>query len=358
MNAGIGRAAVIVTILMLSMRAFGQAPASAETAAPVHPPAGKYQRLAVHGRALEGNLEGDSPDRQVSIYLPPSYGRSPWRRYPVLYLLHGFTDSDDRWFGLRGPHFVNVPAAVDAAYQLGVKEMIVVMPNAFTKYLGSMYSNSVVVGDWETFIAEELVSYIDTHYRTLARRESRGLAGHSMGGYGTLRIGMKYPQVFSSIYAMSPCCLTPNTKPDKDAVARAAAVQSPEQLADSDFFGKATLATAAAWSPNPAHPPLFFDMPIVDGDIVPETIAQWTANSPLITLHQHVPDLKRLTIAFDAGDQEQFGDILPSVQALDRLLSSYGIAHVAEVFQGDHINRVAERLQTKVLPFFSEHLKF
>ena len=56
-----------------------------------------------------------------------------------------------------------------------------------------MYSNSVTTGDWETFVAKDLVGYIDSHYRTLARRESRGLAGHSMGGYGTMRIGMKYP---------------------------------------------------------------------------------------------------------------------------------------------------------------------
>src|SRR5579885_2309527 len=71
-------------------------------------PAGHFERIVVHGRSLVGNLEGDSPDRKVSVYLPPSYASSPDRRYPVLYLLHGFTDSDDLWFGLKGQHFVNV----------------------------------------------------------------------------------------------------------------------------------------------------------------------------------------------------------------------------------------------------------
>src|SRR5687767_7028618 len=82
-----------------------------------------YERILVHGDALEGNLEGDSPDRTVSVYLPPSYSTARWRRYPVLYLLHGFSDSDDRWFGLTGAHFVNVPDAADRAFTTGSKEM-------------------------------------------------------------------------------------------------------------------------------------------------------------------------------------------------------------------------------------------
>lgn len=62
--------------------------------------------------------------------------------------------------------------------------MIIVMPNAYTRYMGSMYSNSATTGDWETYVAKELVAYIDGHFRTIAERDSRGLAGHSMGGYG------------------------------------------------------------------------------------------------------------------------------------------------------------------------------
>ena len=131
--------------------------------------AGKYERVAVHGDSLVGNLEGDSPDRMVSVYLPPSYAKEPKRRYPVLYLLHGFTDSDTRWFGLNGQHFVNVQGAVDRAYAKGARELIVVMPDAFTKYQGSMYSSSATTGNWEGFVTQDLVSYVDKHYRTLPR---------------------------------------------------------------------------------------------------------------------------------------------------------------------------------------------
>jgi len=179
-----------------------------------------------------------------------------------------------------------------------------------------------------------------------------------MGGYGTIRIAMRYPQVFSSIYAMSPCCLSPNSNLDMDSVARAAKVQNLSELGDRDFFAKAVLATSVAWSPNPAHAP-YYDLPAVDGKVVTETMAKWAANAPLVTVHQHVSDLKRLdAIAFDAGDQEQFGGILDSVRAFDQTLTGYGIEHVTEIYPGDHINRIAERLQSKVLPYFSAHLKF
>jgi S-formylglutathione hydrolase FrmB len=350
--------APLLTVILLSLPALVYAAEPESTLVQSATRAGTYERVVVHGRALEGNLEGDSPDRMVSVYLPPSYAKNPSRRYPVLYLLHGFTDSDSYWFGLKGPHFVNVPTAVDGAYQQGVKEMIIVMPDAFTKYWGSMYSNSVVVGDWESFVADELVAYVDQHYRTLPVRESRGLAGHSMGGYGTIRIAMRYPQVFSSIYAMSPCCLSTLSNLDMDAVARAAKVQDPSELGDKDFMVKAVLGTAAAWSPNPSHPP-YFDLPAVDGKVDHVVLAKWAANAPLVTVHQHVSDLKKLrAIAFDAGDQEQFGGILVSVQAFDQILTSYGVAHTTEIYPGDHLNRIAERLQSKVLPYFAAHLKF
>jgi len=169
---------------------------------------GTVERIKVHGQALEGNLEGDSPDRDVSIYLPPSYATEQNRRYPVIYLLHGYTDSDDLWFGSK-PHFINVPTVTDKALASGTREMIIVMPNAYTAYQGSMYSSSPTTGDWEAFVTHDLVSYIDAHYRTIPEVASRGLAGHSMGGYGTVRIGMKNPEVFSSLYILTPAAWRP-----------------------------------------------------------------------------------------------------------------------------------------------------
>src|ERR1035438_408372 len=163
---------------------------------------GKLERITVHGKSLEGNLEGDSPDRDVFVYLPPSYRQEPNRRYPVVYTLHGYGLHAEQWVG-----FANFGALEKDLAAGTAKEMMLVSPDAFSLQNGSFYSNPAAIGDWETFISVELVGYIDSHYRTLSNRASRGLVGHSMGGYGTFRLGMKHPMVFSSLYAMSACCM-------------------------------------------------------------------------------------------------------------------------------------------------------
>src|ERR1041384_4393782 len=167
---------------------------------------GSMEKIVVHGKSLEGNLEGDSPDRDVYVYLPLSYTKNRTQRYPVVYFLHGY--------GIGAAAYTNLLWASDAADKTAAngtaKEMIVVFPDSFTVYNGSMYSNSPTTGNWETFLTEDLVNYIDSHYRTIASRESRGLAGHSMGGYGTMRIAMKHPEMYAAIYPMSSCCLMNN----------------------------------------------------------------------------------------------------------------------------------------------------
>lgn len=332
--------------------------AAQESREPVTPLDGTLKRVTVHGSSLRGNLLGDDPNRDVSVYLPPSYATSPDRRYPVVYILHGFTDSDLGWFGWQ-EHFVNVPAAMERAMEEGAaREMILVIPNAFTAYEGSMYSSSAVTGDWETFIAEELVNYVDQHYRTIPERESRGLAGHSMGGYGTLRIGMKRPDVFSSLYAMSPCCLAPRLEPDSGAVTRAQQISQLDQVSDAEFLTKAMLASAAAWSPAPEDPPLYIDLPVEDGAMQSDVVAEWVANAPLAMVHQYVPELRRLkAIAVDAGAQDQ--PVATNTEKLARVLSEYGIDHTVEIYDpGTHIDRIDERVEYHVIPFFSDHLMF
>jgi S-formylglutathione hydrolase len=323
--------------------------------------AGRTERVAVHSKALEGNLIGDSATRDVSVYLPPTYERSPGRRYPVVYLLHGFTDSDAKWFGLDGKHWINLPTVLDRAMGgtagSDVKELIVVMPNAYNTFQGSMYSSSATVGDWERFVAEELVAFIDKRYRTLARRDSRGLAGHSMGGYGTFRIGMKYPHVFASIYALSPCCLGSFSVQGDGKPSPAEAIASKDEIAKASFGVKAQLASAAAWSPNPNAPPLFLDLPTKNGEMRPEVVARFAANAPLVMVHQYLFNLRSLKgIAFDAGTADK--SIHATSVELDRILTDYKLAHDWGSYEGDHLNRVAERIEKVLLPFFARTLVF
>lgn len=326
--------------------------ATGRSATPAH---GTVLRVRVHGQSLEGNLEGDTADPYVSIYLPPSYNKDRHRRYPVVYLLHGYMDEDSNWFGAKHV-FVDAPKAIDAALAAGSREMIIVMPDAHTTYLGSMYSSSPVTGDWEAFITRDLISYIDTHYRTIPNRSSRGLAGHSMGGYGTIRLAMKYPEVFSSVYAMSACCLAPVPPTPTDTLAAAETITSAADLSKVGFGTRAAVAESAAWSPDPDKPPLYFDLPEVNGQIQSEVIAEWDANAPLAMLPQYVDNLKKLhAIALDVGTKD---GLMPSIEKLSKELTEFGIAHSLQTYDGNHISGIQMRLEQDVIPFFSKNLSF
>src|SRR3984957_7233164 len=291
------------TLIVLTLTTFAGF-TSAQTSSPA---LGTYARIKVHGKSLEGNLSGEPVDRDVSVYLPPSYQAQNNRRYPVVYLLHGYTNSDVGWFGpdSRGS-FANgntMTAAADRAFTTGgTQDLILVMPNAYTMYQGSMFSNSVTTGDWEGFIAKDLVAYMDAHYRTIPDRASRGLAGHSMGGYGTVRIAEKNPQVFSSIYILSACCLTANLNPNPQGSTKAEALKNPEEAKGAERGLATLLAGAAAWPPNPQTPPFYFDLPAKDGKIQPAVVAKWVANAPLAMIDQYATSLKKLRIGIDVGD--------------------------------------------------------
>jgi enterochelin esterase-like enzyme len=317
--------------------------------------AGKVERITVHGKSLEGNLEGDSPDREATVYLPPAYGSDQNRRFPVVYLLHGYGGREDT-FTTR---LASLQESGDRlAVAQGFSSAIVVTPSAYTLHKGSMYSNSPTTGDWERFIAEDLVAYMDSNYRTLPSRLSRGLAGHSMGGYGAIKIGMKRPDVFGALYIMSACCLAANRNPRPETMAAVEAIKTREQAEEAakapGFGPSTTLASAAAWSPNPKNPPLFLDLPVKDGKVRPDIIAKWVANSPMEMLAQHVANLaKYYSIGIEIGTKDS---LLRSNQDLHAALLKLRVPHYYEEYDGDHTNKVRERIEANVLPFFSRNL--
>jgi enterochelin esterase-like enzyme len=309
------------------------------------------ERIKIHGTALEGNLEGDAVDRDALVFLPPSYSKDKHRRYPVVYALHGYSIGAEQW-----SKEIHVPQTIEGAFALGAREMIVVLPDSKTLHNGSMYSSSVTTGDFENFIAHDVVSYIDAHYRTLPNRESRGLVGHSMGGYGATRIGMKHADVFGSLYIMSPCCLSPRPAPDADMAKTLEEVRTPEDSAKLPFFARATLASAAAWSPNPNNPPLFIDLPTKNGEAQQDVLAKWTANSPLAFIDQYIGNLRRYrAISIDVGDQD---GLRIDTAKLHDVLDQYKIASSFEEYSGTHTSAVADRFQNHVMKFFSENLCF
>jgi enterochelin esterase-like enzyme len=349
-NALVHLVAVAVAAVLAERPATAQVQTEVPPAVAGAKPVG-VERVKVHGASLAGNLEGNAADRDVLVFLPPGYARETPRRYPVVYALHGYSIGAEQWAGE-----IHVPQTIEGAFAQGARDMIVVLPDSKTAHNGSMYSSSVTTGDFERFLARELVAYIDARYRTIPHRTSRGLVGHSMGGYGATRLGMKYADVFGSLYIMSPCCLSARgTGPASADLEKAVqAMKAPSDSASLSFFPRAQLATAAAWSPNPKNPPLYLDLPTKDGVPQPDVLAKWAANAPLAFADQYIGNLRQYAaIAMDVGDQDRLkGD----AAKLHEVLTRNGIANTFEVYPGTHTSKVADRFQYHVLPFFSRTL--
>jgi enterochelin esterase-like enzyme len=341
---------MVVLTLIFTLSGLAQVKTEVPSVVPGAKSAG-VEHIKIHGASLEGNLEGNAAERDVLVFLPPSYASQKNRRYSVVYALHGYSIGAEQW-----SKEIHVPQTIEGAFAQGAKDMIVVLPDSKTVHNGSMYSSSATTGDFEQFIARDVIAYVDAHYRTIPKRTSRGLVGHSMGGYGASRIGMKHASVFGSLYIMSPCCLAArqagpaNTESEKALEA----VKTAEDSAKLSFGLRAQLASAAAWSPNPKNPPLYLDLPTKNGQVQQEVIAKWVANAPLAFVDQYIAELKQYRgIAIDVGDQD---GLRTGAAKLHEILDSYGVANTLEIYPGTHTSAVAVRFQNFVMPFFSKNL--
>jgi S-formylglutathione hydrolase FrmB len=349
MMTTLARAALVASVALAAPLA-----AQVQTEVPPVVPGARpasVERVKIHGAALEGNLEGNAVDRDAIVFLPPSYAMEKSRRYPVVYALHGYSIGAEQW-----AREIHVPQTLEGAFAQGGQEVIVVLPDSKTVHNGSMYSSSVTTGDFERYVSDDVVAWTDAHYRTIPRRSSRGLVGHSMGGYGATRLAMRHPEVFGSVYIMSPCCLSPRGAgpPGGDIEKALEAVKTPADSAGLSFFARAQLASAAAWSPDPKAPPLYLQLPARGGEPQADVLAKWAANAPLAFLDQYVGNLRRYrAIAIDVGDQDR---LRADAEKLHDALDRYGIANTFEVYAGTHTSKVADRFQNHVMPFFSRSL--
>lgn len=313
-----------------------------------------------HFTSLEGNLVGDSPKRSVIVYLPPGYEKEKKMRYPVVYLLHGYGAkvAGNKMWVPEGGSFVETTSRLITEKK--INPMIIVMPDGGNRFGGSMYTNSVTIGNWEDYIVRELVAFIDKNYRTIPRAESRGIAGTSMGGYGALKIAMKNPDVFGAVYGNSSCCLVlaPPTVLAESA-GPAAKLTSFEEADKAPVPVRISLAYAAAFSPNPSNPPFYSDQPVNanggNAGLSTSVLGRWQANSPINMIDQFVTNLRRLHIAFDIGTQDR---LLEANRQLRDALKRSGVEHTYEEFEGGHTDKTRERIGTKILPFFTRTLVY
>jgi len=295
---------------------------------------GTIVRETVYSPSLEGNLLGDSPNRQVTIYLPPSYDDGLDMAYPVVYLLHGYTSNNKAW---TGGYAGNVLYSMRSWLKSSkVKETILVMPNSYNRFWGSWYTNSTATGNWADYIARDLVQHIDSNYRTLPQRESRGVIGHSMGGHGGMKIGMLYPDVFSCMGGLAGWYY--DTSPKSSAYYEAN-VKDWAQYNSLGGSAKMMFAVWAAFCPNPDKPPFYCDFPYIYDDnkkIIenPDAYDRYMQNDIRNMVDNHVHALLNMRAIFiDCGT----GDgLIGHARTIHSKLNSLGVDHVYKEFSGDH----------------------
>ncbi|MBI2931535.1 MAG: esterase [Planctomycetes bacterium] len=303
-------------------------------------------------RVLRGNPLGDPYVRRIPIYLPPSYARNT-RRYPVIYVLSGFTGT-----GLSHLNWSawgeTLPERADRLIAEGrMREAILVMPDCFTRYGGSQYLNSSATGRYEDHLVRELVPWVDRRFRTIAHPEARAIMGKSSGGYGALAQAMRHPDVWRSVACHSgdmyfAYCYLPDFPKCLDALAKyggrvdrflRAWERMPKKIDGTLVPVVNTIAMAACYSPNPRRP-VGFDLPFdpKTGELRPAVWRRWLAHDPVERVDRYARVLRRMRLLFfDCGTRDEF-HLHYGARILSQRLRARGIRHIHEEFDDGHMN--------------------
>jgi pimeloyl-ACP methyl ester carboxylesterase len=260
-----------------------------------------------------------------------------------------------------------------------VHEMIMVVAGGDSKMGGSFYVNSPVTGNWEDFIVNDLVGYVDAHFRTLPQAESRGITGHSMGGFGALNIAMHHPDVFSAVYSMSPGLFDENGLAESFMFAQESLIRdfveyeaelaslSLEEAQKRTFAPpeEFSLAYGYAFAPNPDRHPPYFDYPYteVDGELVrdDETWQLWESGfggmaDEAVQYKENLLNLKGIVVDYGIHDENSW--IPKGSEYYGEQLTAAGISVTVESYDGNHSNQIGQRIKEHMLPFFTGLLQF
>ena len=319
--------------------------------------------LQLRGESLAHSLVGTDPTRKLVVYLPDGYEGS-MQRYPVIYYLpNPLTKFDEDFY--RGQARSVMDRAI-AAHE--IDKVILVAVDMKTPLGCSWYVNSPVTGNWEDFMVRELVPYVDANFRTLAGRDSRGIAGDFMGGYGAIRFGMTHPEVFGTVYALHPVgtgsgIYTMYSRPDWKLLEH---VQSMDEVKSSPF-GPIFISIFQASVPNVNRPPLYIDLQahlVGDTAEVDSAVTERLRDNFLLEtmVGKYADNLKSLRgLRFDWARNDGNQDHVYANQAFTHKLNEFGIPHEAEEYNGVWGTGnwgVDGRAYTEVLPFFARHLVF
>ncbi len=319
-------------------------------------------RVEIHefeSRVLQGNAAGDPHVRRVPVWLPPGYDAEPGRRWPVVFVLTGFTGRG-RMLLNDNPWSPSLDDRLDRLVAEGCPGLIAVMPDCYTRYGGSQYLNSAATGRYGDHLVDELVPWVDATFRTLAARDHRGVAGKSSGGFGALTLGMTRPDVFGAVACHSgdmyfdwcyrvdlpkACTVFQEAGGTKAFLER---LESRPQKSKDDFLALNILGMAASYSPDPAAE-LGIALPVdlETGAFRPDVWDRWLAHDPYLRLAECEAALRSLRLLYlDCGSRDEF-HLHHGARLFTRELAARGIAHEYEEFEDGHMN-VSYRYDTSL----------
>jgi S-formylglutathione hydrolase len=316
---------------------------------------GKLVTVGIHSPGLENNVFKDAATRNVTVYLPACYEADQEKSYPVLYLLPWENSTHKGWFSICNDKYLQ--EILDNCILAGkIKPMIVVVPDGSNKMKGSWYSNSLVTGKWEDYIVKDVVEYIDFHFRTIPFAESRGIAGHSMGGYGALKLATKHPDVFSAVYSLNAFVDFETFMSDtviwKKSITTA---QSSQTFPTGDPLSDKLIAMAAAFAPDKNNEPFYGSLfRSGDGSFNAEAAEKWLDHDPyrmINTYEEHLKKLKGIIIDCSNSDATIFLN-----SRYHQALKNKNIPADFRYYSGSDEKLLLERARQFMLPMFSEKL--
>lgn len=315
---------------------------------------GTVERLRFRGASLEDNALGDPAERELIVYLPPGYHGSA-RRYPLVMVLAGYAATHESLLNFK-PWEPNLFERYEALLAGGCGEAILVLPDCFTRLGGSQYIDSPASGRYQSYLADDVLSLVESRYRTLGHRAGRAIVGKSSGGFGALRMGMDRPEQFAVIGSHAGDCafelcirprfieVLPVYERHGGARAFLSALAGRPPRSQAEFHALELLALAHCYAPvQEAAGAPFGELPVDlhTALIVPEKWARWLAHDPVVRAETmgasrgHSLADARL-VFLDAGKADEYGLQFGARLLAERLVRS-GVAVEHEEFEGGHM---------------------
>ncbi len=307
---------------------------------------GRIVRFAHESRCLRDNPLGDPHERDLYAYLPPQYDGK--RRFPVVMMLAGF-GATNHSIVAWSPWKPNTVELFDDLVTRGAcPPAILALPDCFNRWGGSQFVDSEGTGRYQTYLAEEIVPFLDGELRTIPAREARAVVGRSSGGFGALRLGMDRPDLVSVVgshagdasfeVTMRPMLTTAAIEiglaGGLEAFAEAIPIGGPQSA--SQFDAIFALAEAAAYSPSRSFP--FAELPVdlATGELVPEVWERWLDHDPIGRLDRSAAALEKMSLIYiDAGNRDEHG-LHFAARVLNDALQRRGLPVQYEEYEGGH----------------------